>query len=218
LRACAGLNHVLQEAAGAGHCALPLDFLKEETGKLLLVNEDIIASALERTLAAQDLLTERIDGSELVFLPQLRWAEVTVATVIRRLAREKPDYPKIDVDRAIAWYEQKTSRQLAPSQRAALKVALANRLLVLTGGPGVGKTTLVNAILMILRAKGVRCLLCAPTGRAAKRLTETTGLEARTIHRLLEPQGGTGKFARSEHRPLECDLLVVDETSMVDLS
>src|SRR5439155_9808670 len=98
-----------------------------------------------------------------------------------------------------------------------LKQALASRTLAITGGPGVGKTTLVNAILLILRAKKVRCLLCAPTGRAAKRLSEATGFEAKTIHRLLEVLPGSGGFARNESNPLECDLLVVDETSMVDV-
>src|SRR5207244_3666702 len=112
------------------------------------------------------------------------------------------NYPAIDFEKAIAWCQEKTNMQFAPSQQAALKQALSNRALVITGGPGVGKTTLVNAILLILRAKKVRCLLCAPTGRAAKRLMETTGLKAKTIHRLLEVQPGGGGFARRESRPL----------------
>jgi exodeoxyribonuclease V alpha subunit len=128
-----------------------------------------------------------------------------------------PGYPSIDFEKALAWCQTRTGQDLAPSQRQALRQALTSRVLIVTGGPGVGKTTLVNAILLILRAKKVRCALCAPTGRAAKRLSETTGLEAKTIHRLLEVQPATGKFTRNEAEPLECDLLVVDETSMVDV-
>jgi exodeoxyribonuclease V alpha subunit len=216
LRACAGLSHVLLEATGDGHCALPMEFLKDEAGKLLLVDLKVIDAALDQTLAGGDLVKEEIEGQELVFLPSLKRAEEGIAARVRGLCSAPSQYPPIDFEKAIEWCRKRTGKELAPSQRAALKQALSNRALIITGGPGVGKTTLVNTILLILRAKKIRCNLCAPTGRAAKRLSETTGLEAKTIHRLLEVQPGTGTFQRNEAKPLDCDLLVVDEVSMVD--
>lgn len=217
IRACAGLSHVLLEATGQGHCGLPVETLKDEAGKLLLVDDKLVTEALERTLVGGDLVRESIGEQELIFLPHLKRAEEIIAARIKKLRTSPAHYPAIEVEKALAWCQQKTGKELAPSQREALKQALASRALIITGGPGVGKTTLVNAILLILRAKKVRCLLCAPTGRAAKRLSETTGLEAKTIHRLLEVNPGTGGFTRNEGNPLECDLLVVDETSMVDV-
>src|SRR6267143_7339 len=123
----------------------------------------------------------------------------------------------IDPEKALPWIEQKTGLSLDVSQVAAIRLALLSKVLVITGGPGVGKTTIVNSILRILAAKGVRLSLCAPTGRAAKRMTEATGFEAKTIHRLLEVDPRGGGFKRGSDNPLDCDLLVVDETSMVDV-
>jgi exodeoxyribonuclease V alpha subunit len=216
-RSRAGIDHVLLGATSDGHCALPLEKLKVAAVKLLEVPEETVEQSLSHMLTSGSLLLEEIDGEPLIFMPHLRRAENGIAVKVKRLATAQVAYPTIDMEKAMAWCEQRTGKTLAPSQRAALKIVLATRAAIITGGPGVGKTTLVNSVLLILRAKKVKCLLCAPTGRAAKRLTETTGLEAKTIHRLLEVDPATGRFVRNEDKPLECDLLIVDETSMVDV-
>ena len=158
-----------------------------------------------------------MDDVPCVFLGGLHRAEQVIAERLRRLANGTLPWPSIDPEKALPWIERKTGLALAESQVAAIRLALVSKVLVITGGPGVGKTTIVNAILRILAAKGVSLLLCAPTGRAAKRMTEATGFEAKTIHRLLEVDPKSGGFKRSGDNPLECDLLVVDETSMVDV-
>jgi len=121
------------------------------------------------------------------------------------------------VDKAIPWVEEKTGLTLSESQRDAIRLVVNSKVTIITGGPGVGKTTLVNSLLKILRAKQVQVLLCAPTGRASKRLTESTGLEAKTVHRLLEFDPKVFAFKRNEDWPLESDLLVIDESSMMDV-
>jgi exodeoxyribonuclease V alpha subunit len=152
-----------------------------------------------------------------VFLAGLHRAERVIAEKLLCLVSGSLPWPPIDPDKALPWIEQRTGLKLAESQKAAVRLALASKVLVITGGPGVGKTTIVNAILRILAAKNVRLLLCAPTGRAAKRMTEATGFEAKTIHRLLEVDPRGGGFKRDGDNPLDCDLLVVDEGSMVDV-
>lgn len=216
MRASAGLEFVLSEATGDGHCALPSDLLLEEAEKVLVLPRPLIAEALLRLLQKRELVHESIAEEDLIFLPGLRGAEEGIAAAITGMCRAPAAYPQIDVLKAIEWAEKKTGKHLGESQRAAVHSALAHRVLIITGGPGVGKTTLLNTILTIVRAKKVKCLLCAPTGRAAKRLSESTGMDAFTIHRLLEVQPGRG-FARDASRPLEGDLVVVDEMSMVDI-
>ena len=217
MRACAGISHVLFEATGEGHCALPADQLMEASQKLLEIESPTIEQALGTLLANQTLVAENIGGERLVFLPHLRQAERDIAFRLRRLAASRPVFPAIQLELALSWCQQRLGVELSESQLVAVKSALTSRVIIITGGPGVGKTTILRVILGILTAKKVSCLLCAPTGRAAKRLAETTGLEAKTIHRLLEVRPDIGGFARNESRPLECDLLVVDEVSMVDV-
>ena len=215
LRARAGLSHALSEAGGNGHCALPEELLLKNASDLLEMDFLVLERALSEMLDEGELARDDITGEDLIFLPSIQRAEIEIASRLARMAGLKAEYPEIDADKAIGWLKEKKSIDLAPSQADALRRALCSRVLVITGGPGVGKTTLVNSILTLLRAKKVKCLLCAPTGRAAKRLSETTGLEAKTIHRLLEYQNSG--FSRNASNPLDCDLLVADETSMMDV-
>jgi len=157
------------------------------------------------------------DDETWLFLKPLFVSELGVARLIRQLRAGRHPLPAIRMDAALSWVEQRMGITLAETQRDALRAACTKKLLVITGGPGTGKTTIVRGILEIFAAKNMRTALCAPTGRAAKRLSEATGREAKTIHRLLEFDPSHGGFKRARDRPLDADLLVVDETSMVDI-
>jgi exodeoxyribonuclease V alpha subunit len=217
IRAQAGVRHVLQEISGDGHCASSWDDLVKSTGKLLEIPEPTIQAAIGEEIANENLVQDRIDDRPCLFLTPLHRAETGSAAGIARLMKGPPPWGEIDADKAIPWVEGKTGLTLSASQREALKLALASKLVVITGGPGVGKTTLVNSILNIIRARHSVVTLCAPTGRAAKRLSESTGLDAKTIHRLLEFDPKAFGFKRGRDNPLETDLVVVDEFSMVDI-
>jgi exodeoxyribonuclease V alpha subunit len=200
-----------------GHCGLPYEDLLASTRQLLEVPTELVDTTLGLELQDGTVVADDVEARRCVFLAGLYRAEREIAAKLKALAVGRPPWPLIDADKAIPWVEKRTKLTLAESQIEAVRIALASKMLVITGGPGVGKTTLVNSILKILLAKNVGISLGAPTGRAAKRLSESTGLEAKTIHRLLETDPRTGAFRRNEEAPLDCDLLVVDETSMVDV-
>jgi len=217
IRVRAGISYALTEAMDDGHCGLPTAELVPLAVELLEISRELVQTALDLELSEGTVIAATVGETTCVFLSGLYRAEQVIAERLTTLANGKLPWQFIDADKALPWVEQKTGLSLAETQVAAIRLALMSKVLVITGGPGVGKTTIVNSILRILSAKGVNLLLCAPTGRAAKRMTEATGFEAKTIHRLLEVDPKTGGFKRNADNPLECDLLVIDETSMVDV-
>ncbi|MGI8603762.1 MAG: SF1B family DNA helicase RecD2 [Verrucomicrobiales bacterium] len=216
-RVRAGLQHVLLAATDDGHCALPAGVLFEQGSQLLGANEERCAAELAYLLGSGQLFEDSSTGQRLIYLPHLLSAERDSAARLFAMTVRAAAYPKIDLEKALAWVEKKTGKVLASGQRTAIGQALARRVLVITGGPGVGKTTILNSLLLILHAKGVDFALAAPTGRAAKRLSESTGQEARTLHRLLEYQPAKG-WGRNPERPLKGQLFVLDEVSMIDVT
>ena len=217
IRLRAGISHALTEAMDDGHCGLPAGELLPGAAALLDAPEDLVRTAVDEELAAGNAVADAAGDTPCVFLAGLYGAERGIAGRLHRIAAGPPPWPHIDPDKALPWVERRIGITLAESQEAAVRLALSSKVLVITGGPGVGKTTIVNAILRILAAKGATLALCAPTGRAARRMTETSGFEARTIHRLLEVDPMSGGFRRDADNPVDCDLLVVDEASMVDV-
>lgn len=213
----AGIFHLLLAAGDEGHCALPRTELITRAVALLDAPPDSLEDMTARMLENAEIVSDVIDGTELIFPPHLAKAEEEVAARLRYLSGQPARYPAIDAEKALEWVQQQTGRELAPGQQEAVRAAFHSRALIITGGPGVGKTTILQSVLRVLEAKKVKFVLAAPTGRAARRLSESTGHEAKTIHRLLEYQPGTG-FQKNRQSPLKGDLFVLDETSMVDVS
>jgi len=217
LRAEAGVLHVLATLSDEGHVYARRPRLLSAAVEILTIDPPVIEKAIGDLAAEERVVIEPLpSGDEAVYLKSLHTAEAAGAGRIRLLVGTKSRPIRIDIERAITWFEAQQNIQLADEQREAIRKAATSKLLVVTGGPGTGKTTLVNGVIRILEKKGRRILLAAPTGRAAKRMAETTGREAKTIHRLLEFNPKKFGFDRDTSNPLETDLLILDEASMID--
>jgi exodeoxyribonuclease V alpha subunit len=223
LRAEAGILYVLHQLADEGHVYYPFEPLIETCVGMLSVDPAVVETALwtiasqKRIVIEEPVADEGTTGqaSRAVYLAKHHMAETTIASRLRALAAVRDETP-VDAERAVEWVQKRLSIKLASSQMEAVKCSLQNKVMILTGGPGTGKTTIINAILMVFTRLGARSLSAAPTGRAAKRMQEATGHNAKTIHRLLEFSPRKGGFQKDESDTLKCDLLVVDETSMID--
>ncbi len=224
LRAEAGILYVLHQLADDGHVYYPYDSLVEKCREILEVEREIIVKALgtiafENRLVIEDLndrIEEFRENNKAVYLAKFHVCETSIASRLKELVKTPKTMRKIYSGEAIDWVQKQIDVTLAKNQVRAIKCALENKVMVITGGPGTGKTTIINAILKIFSRLNVKTMLAAPTGRAAKRMFEATGHEAKTIHRMLEYSFKRGGFQKDEEEPLDCDLLVVDEASMID--
>jgi exodeoxyribonuclease V alpha subunit len=224
MRIRAGAVHVLRHNAGVGHTCLPEDKLIETTAQMLEISPEAAQVSICRLVEDNSVVREALQRPggprDFIFIPSLHRAEHYAAGRLKMMVAYPPN-PFRDIEGDIARVEQETGIHYENLQREAIRKALSQGVLILTGGPGTGKTTTLNAIIRLLKAKNQRVLLAAPTGRAAKRMAEVTGEEAKTIHRLLEVEWDPNNrpvFGRNEHNMLECDALIVDELSMVDSS
>ncbi len=218
-RAEAAAIHVLQNAAHDGHCALPQAAAISSVTQLTEIPIEIIEQALDNLVSNGRLIRDTLAEETALWLPRLHRAEWNIARSLAKL-QQHPHHPLtgIKLDVALEWVQERLSIELAPQQIEAVRQAATQKVLVVTGGPGVGKTTIVRSIVEIFSAKQKKCVLAAPTGRAAKRLEETTARSAKTIHRLLEFSPQDGGFHRGPDAPLAGDLFIIDEASMLDAS
>jgi exodeoxyribonuclease V alpha subunit len=216
MRAEAGIMHVLHRLSDDGHVYYPYGELIEECEKILGIGEYIIVRAVEQIEREKKIVLEDVPGGRAVYLAGIYASESGIADNLKRLAGMPKTLGSFDRDRALEWAQKELGLSFAGKQREAVGGALDNKVMVITGGPGTGKTTIIRAIIGIYRKLGREVLLAAPTGRAAKRMSEASGFEAKTIHRLLEFSPGQGGFKRGAEHPLRTDLIIIDETSMVD--
>ncbi|MEV0023789.1 ATP-dependent RecD-like DNA helicase [Streptomyces atroolivaceus] len=226
-RVKAGLQYALSQSTDQGHCFLPEERLIADGVKLLQVDTGLVIDCLaELAEDPEGVVREKVPGPEdgqpvtAVYLVPFHRAEISLAAQVQRLLRtpedRMPGFQDVDWEKALAWLARRTGATLAPEQEAAVRLALSKKVAVLTGGPGCGKSFTVRSVVELARAKNAKVVLAAPTGRAAKRLSELTRAEASTVHRLLELKPG-GDAAYDRDRPLDADLVVVDEASMLDL-
>lgn len=214
----AGILHVLRHNMRNGHTCLPADKLVPAAARMLGVEGELVKGFLEDLKNEQSVAARQLGEREFIFTPRLYRSELYSAERVRMLLRF-PAQPIMGIENHIAEIERELGIRYADGQKQAVREALSKGMLILTGGPGTGKTTALNAIIRILQARGEKVLLAAPTGRAAKRMSELTGQEAKTIHRLLQVEWNENDepvFAKNEKNLLECDALVIDELSMVD--
>lgn len=220
-RLTAGIEFALLQISQAGHCCVPEEALVQEAAKLLMVDRLEAAMSLSGMLQENQLCVEDFHGMTLIYPRHLYYAEKQAAEGLLRLKERTRPIKAEDFPALVAAWEKRAGITLAEAQRQAVISSLTDGILVLTGGPGTGKTTVIRGILDVLEEQGLKILLGAPTGRAAKRLSEATEREAKTIHRLLESTGGaegSPLFLRNEDEPLEADVIIVDEVSMMDIS
>ncbi len=221
----AGIQHQLTQASRDGHCFLPEPDLVAATAQLLNCSTDAIEAEFAPLVAAQKIIRERPPGPPVlsddlpavIYPTTLHQAEKGTAQLIERLMDLDTGPLHDSPEKAVEWFEKRSGFHMPAGQKKAIVTALQEAVTVITGGPGVGKTTIIRALVEVLEAEGLEIRLAAPTGRAAKRLSESTGREASTIHRILEFQPGIGRFTRDEKTPLTGDMLVVDEASMIDI-
>ncbi len=219
-RIASGIKHILNEIQNEGHTFLDKDELIINTKRLLFVEPELIENELSELIIKRSLVLQMIDDKEAIYLPYLAEAEEYVANKLTTLNDTFYRFP-IDIEKELKSINKVLGIELHELQEKAVKEALTNGVLVITGGPGTGKTTIINSIIKMFGNNDYKVLLAAPTGRAAKRMTETTGKEAKTIHRLLEYSKGSGDylvFNKNSENPLVCDVVIIDETSMVDIT
>ena len=224
LRAEAGILYVLHQLADDGNVYYPYEPLIKKCEEILGVGREVIVSAFstiayDKRIVIEDLndeIEEFRENNKAVYLAKFHVSETSIATRLKTLINAPKSIRKINSHKAIEWVQKQLAITLAKKQVEAIKCATENKVMVITGGPGTGKTTIINAILKIFSKLKVRIMLAAPTGRAAKRMSETTGHEAKTIHRMLEYSIKKGGFQKNDEYPLDCDLVIVDEASMID--